>query len=163
MTESLSEFVHRHIGPKPDDVRTMLDVIGLSSMEELIEQVVPEGIRHSDQLARLGQGLSEAQALREVRHIASLNSVKRSALGQGYYDCHVPSVIQRNVFENPAWYTAYTPYQPEIAQGRLMKPRLRRKLWQWPIVHCEPNGQRYSLLTIAINKPSMSCAPGQSH
>jgi len=112
----------------------MLSVIGVSSIDELVNQVVPDEIQNSDQLSRLGQGLSEAEALREIRDIASLNTVKKSALGQGYYDCHVPSVIQRNVFENPAWYTAYTPYQPEIAQGRL------EVLFNYQTLICELTG-----------------------
>ncbi len=119
MRVSKSDFVGRHIGPRQSDVQIMLKTLGLDSVEELIKQVVPEGIRHSDKLATLGEGVSEAGALAEIREMASKNIVKRSALGQGYYDCHLPSVIQRNVFESPAWYTAYTPYQPEIAQGRL--------------------------------------------
>ena len=114
----LSEFVARHIGPREADISRMLDTLGVSSVDELIDKVIPEGIRLRDELA-LDTGLSEAAALAEIREIASMNEVKRSALGQGYNDCYLPSVIARNVFENPAWYTAYTPYQPEIAQGRL--------------------------------------------
>ena len=114
----LSEFVARHIGPREADISRMLDTLGVSSVDELIDKVIPEGIRLRDELA-LDTGLSEAAALAEIREIASMNEVKRSALGQGYNDCYLPSVIARNVLENPAWYTAYTPYQPEIAQGRL--------------------------------------------
>jgi len=119
MSQFVSDFVGRHIGPRENDVQIMLNTLGLSSVEELITQVVPEGIRDSERLSAIGEGASEAAALAEIRAMANKNIVKRSALGQGYYDCHLPSVIQRNVFENPAWYTAYTPYQPEIAQGRL--------------------------------------------
>ena len=119
MSQFVSDFVGRHIGPREKDVQIMLNTLGLSSVEELITQVVPEGIRDSERLSAIGDGASEAAALAEIRAMANKNIVKRSALGQGYYDCHLPSVIQRNVFENPAWYTAYTPYQPEIAQGRL--------------------------------------------
>lgn len=119
MSQFVSDFVGRHIGPRENDVQIMLNTLGLSSVEELITQVVPEGIRDSERLSAIGDGASEAAALAEIRAMANKNIVKRSALGQGYYDCHLPSVIQRNVFENPAWYTAYTPYQPEIAQGRL--------------------------------------------
>ncbi|MFT6301980.1 MAG: glycine dehydrogenase [Granulosicoccus sp.] len=119
MNNPVSEFVSRHIGPRRNDVDLMLGTLGIETLESLIDQVVPAGIRQSEKLANLGSGLSEAEALSEIRQLASLNIVNRSALGQGYYDCFLPSVIQRNVFENPAWYTAYTPYQPEIAQGRL--------------------------------------------
>ena len=119
MSSQLSEFVSRHIGLRQSEVDHMLGTLGLDSVDSLIDQVVPKGIRQSEKLTSLGDGLSEAQALSEIRKLASLNVVNRSALGQGYYDCYLPSVIQRNVFENPAWYTAYTPYQPEIAQGRL--------------------------------------------
>jgi len=120
MTEQTasSEFVARHIGPRDADITHMLETLGLTSIDELIEKVIPAGIHFRDELD-LSDGLSEANALAEIREIASMNTVVRTALGQGYHDCYMPSVIARNVFENPAWYTAYTPYQPEIAQGRL--------------------------------------------
>ena len=116
--DALSDFVARHVGPSDADRRTMLDALGLDSLDALIDRVVPDGIRARDPL-ELPAGTDEATALDELRAIASENTVARSLLGQGYHDCHVPSVIRRNVFENPSWYTAYTPYQPEIAQGRL--------------------------------------------
>jgi len=111
-------FAARHVGPREADVRAMLERLGLESLDALIEEVVPASIREDAPLA-LAAGVSEAEALAELRAIADRNVVVRSLLGQGYHDCHVPAVIQRNVFENPGWYTAYTPYQPEIAQGRL--------------------------------------------
>jgi len=113
-----SDFISRHIGPSPEEQQRMLKLLGVSSMEELIESVVPQSIR-SESVLDLAAGISEPQALAELQRLASRNVVKRSLIGQGYYDCHTPSVIQRNVLENPAWYTAYTPYQPEISQGRL--------------------------------------------
>lgn len=96
----------------------MLERLGLDSLQSLVEEVVPESIRDDEPL-ELEPGISEAAALREIAHLAGRNRIVRTLLGQGYHDCHVPPVIQRNVLENPGWYTAYTPYQPEIAQGRL--------------------------------------------
>ena len=113
-----SEFVHRHIGPRADDVRLMLEALNEQSLETFIDDVVPESIRSSQPL-NLRAGIGEAEALAELQAIAGRNRVVKSLLGQGYYGCLLPSVIVRNVLEAPGWYTAYTPYQPEIAQGRL--------------------------------------------
>ena len=113
-----NEFAGRHIGPSAADVTEMLAVIGAASIDELIEQTVPGAIRRRVPLD-LGPALSEAQALAKVRSVASRNKVMTSLIGQGYYGTLLPAVIRRNVFENPAWYTAYTPYQSEISQGRL--------------------------------------------
>jgi glycine cleavage system P protein (glycine dehydrogenase) len=113
-----SEFVGRHIGPSPGDLETMLAVIGVHSIEELIAQTLPESIRLKRSLA-LPEGLSESETLAKLRAIASQNEVFTSLIGMGYHGTITPPVIQRNVLENPAWYTAYTPYQPEISQGRL--------------------------------------------
>ena len=113
-----SDFVRRHIGPSNADQKAMLESIGLTDLHALIEEVIPDNILNTDRLA-LDAGLNEAQALEELAAIAAKNVVNKSLLGQGYYSCHLPSVIKRNVLENPSWYTAYTPYQPEIAQGRL--------------------------------------------
>ena len=96
----------------------MLAVLGLDSLEELVQRAVPESIRFSGTLD-LPEPLTEEQLLREARDLAGANVPARSCLGMGYYDCHTPAVILRNILENPGWYTAYTPYQPEIAQGRL--------------------------------------------
>ena len=113
-----SDFVHRHIGPSPTDVANMLETIGVSSMDELIEQAVPKAIRQRVPLD-LGPALSEADVLQRLRGMASGNKILTSLIGQGYYGTILPPVIQRNILENPAWYTPYTPYQPEISQGRL--------------------------------------------
>ena len=113
-----SDFVRRHIGPSNADQETMLESLGLADMQALIQEVVPDNILNNDRLA-IDAGLNEADALEELAAIAAKNVVNKSLLGQGYYGCHMPAVIKRNVFENPSWYTAYTPYQPEIAQGRL--------------------------------------------
>jgi len=118
MSSSQSPFVSRHIGPRPDEIEKMLDVLGFGSLDELSAAVVPSGIAESSPM-KLQPGLSEEEALEELRSIASKNKVIKSFIGAGYYNTHTPKVLQRNVLENPAWYTAYTPYQPEISQGRL--------------------------------------------
>ncbi len=111
-------FSSRHIGPGEAEVREMLAALGLGSLDELVERAVPESIRFSGEL-ELPQPLSEEKLLRQARDIAGANRPARSYIGMGYYDCHTPAVILRNILENPGWYTAYTPYQPEISQGRL--------------------------------------------
>jgi glycine dehydrogenase len=116
--EPAAEFASRHIGPDADDERHMLSVIGAASRRALIEAVVPASIARSRPMA-LPAPLSEAQALAELRALAARNQVLKSYIGQGYHGTHTPAVILRNVLENPAWYTAYTPYQAEISQGRL--------------------------------------------
>ncbi|ANN65322.1 aminomethyl-transferring glycine dehydrogenase [Bordetella bronchialis] len=113
-----TDFIPRHIGPSDADQAAMLRVLGVSSLDELIGQVVPPRIRTNAPLA-LPPARSEPDVLAELRDIASGNQVYRSYIGQGYYGTHTPNVILRNILENPAWYTAYTPYQPEISQGRL--------------------------------------------
>src|SRR5919202_3297901 len=111
-------FIPRHIGPTDDDAQAMLETLGFDSLDDLIDATVPEEIRLRRPLA-LGEGQSETAALRAFRKIASRNLVYRPFIGMGYNTCLVPPVIQRNVLENPGWYTAYTPYQAEISQGRL--------------------------------------------
>lgn len=113
-----NEFTGRHIGPNEQEVKEMLQTIGVSSVDELIEKTVPSSIRTKEPL-KAGGPVSEFQYLNELRETASMNSVYKSYIGQGYYGTIVPSVILRNLFENPGWYTQYTPYQAEIAQGRL--------------------------------------------
>ncbi|HEY5664172.1 MAG TPA: aminomethyl-transferring glycine dehydrogenase [Ilumatobacter sp.] len=112
------EFVGRHIGPRPEDLGAMLAVIGVSSVAELIDQTVPPAIRLDDELALPGPR-SERDVVAELRALAAQNRPMISLIGQGYHGTITPPVIRRNVLENPAWYTAYTPYQPEISQGRL--------------------------------------------
>ena len=111
-------FVRRHVGPTAAEVATMLDALGYDSLDALIDQAVPPAIRMQRPLA-LGPERGEHELLDELRTIASKNRVLRSYIGMGYHDCITPPVIQRNILENPGWYTAYTPYQAEIAQGRL--------------------------------------------
>ncbi|MCA8865176.1 MULTISPECIES: aminomethyl-transferring glycine dehydrogenase [unclassified Halomonas] len=111
-------FIKRHNGPSQDDVATMLKALNMQHMEDLIEQTVPSDIRLGRELA-LDEPRSESEALEYLAQLARQNRVTKSYIGQGYYGTHMPAVIQRNVLENPGWYTAYTPYQPEISQGRL--------------------------------------------
>ena len=113
-----TEFVRRHIGPTADEQRHMLEQLGLGSIEALIEQVVPASILSQEPLA-LDLSCTEQSALATLKTIAATNQQYKSFIGQGYYNTYTPSVILRNLLENPAWYTAYTPYQPEISQGRL--------------------------------------------
>ncbi|HEX5724239.1 MAG TPA: aminomethyl-transferring glycine dehydrogenase [Longimicrobiaceae bacterium] len=111
-------FVRRHVGPDEGEVRRMLDALGYPSLDALIDDTVPASIRLRRPLA-LGPERSEYELLNELRAVMGKNRVCRSFIGMGYHDCIVPPVIQRNVLENPGWYTQYTPYQAEIAQGRL--------------------------------------------
>lgn len=111
-------FERRHIGPSPDDINQMLSLMGFDSLEALISATVPAAIRMQRSL-HLESAKSEYEMLQELREIAQENQVYRSFIGMGYYNCITPPVIQRNILENPGWYTQYTPYQPEIAQGRL--------------------------------------------
>jgi len=114
----LNSFARRHIGPSEAEVAKMLNELGFESLDLLINAAVPKNIRLDRQL-KLPEAKSEAEALAELRAISRKNKVARSFIGAGYHDCITPPVIQRNILENPGWYTAYTPYQAEIAQGRL--------------------------------------------
>ncbi|MEJ8856727.1 aminomethyl-transferring glycine dehydrogenase [Variovorax robiniae] len=116
--ENAEEFVARHIGIEPADEAHMLPVIGHATRAELIDGIVPPAIRRSAPMD-LPPAITEAAALAELKAIASKNKVARNFIGQGYYGTHTPGVILRNILENPAWYTAYTPYQAEISQGRM--------------------------------------------
>ncbi|QFP77750.1 aminomethyl-transferring glycine dehydrogenase [Deinococcus sp. AJ005] len=124
MTRPLSEllntndFTRRHIGPSEQEQAQMLDALGLSSLDELIETTLPEAIQFHGELTA-GPGVTEAQALADLKAVAQKNKVFRSYIGMGYAGTHTPGVIGRNMLENPGWYTAYTPYQAEISQGRL--------------------------------------------
>src|SRR5690554_7602483 len=111
-------FVSRHIGPNDDEIAQMLRVVGHDSLDAMTDAIVPGSIRSAGALA-LPPPMTEVDALAKIRAIADRNTVYRSFIGQGYYATHVPKVILRNVLENPAWYTAYTPYQAEISQGRM--------------------------------------------
>ncbi|MCU1429773.1 MAG: Glycine dehydrogenase (decarboxylating) [Actinomycetia bacterium] len=116
--DTTGEFAGRHIGPRADEQAEMLAALGLSSLDELVERTVPRQIRDREPLA-VGGPLTEAEALERLRGLAGANERYTSLIGLGYHDTITPPVIRRNVLESPAWYTAYTPYQPEISQGRL--------------------------------------------
>lgn len=111
-------FKDRHIGPDSSEIQEMLNTIDAKSIDQLMDETVPEGIRLKNSI-NLAEGVGEPEMLEQIREKAQKNEVYKSFIGQGYYDTHTPGVIKRNVLENPGWYTAYTPYQPEIAQGRL--------------------------------------------
>jgi len=116
--EQTQDFIRRHIGPSEAQTKAMLADIGAESIDALIDEIVPSDIRLAD-LPAIGDSKTEVQALADLKAIANLNKVNTSYIGLGYYPTLTPNVILRNVLENPGWYTAYTPYQPEIAQGRL--------------------------------------------
>ncbi len=116
--EQTEDFIRRHIGPDEAQTQAMLKDIGVDSVDALIDEIVPKDIRLSD-LPAIEESKTEVQALADLKEIARKNKVNTSYIGLGYYGTHTPNVILRNVLENPGWYTAYTPYQPEIAQGRL--------------------------------------------
>ncbi|MDR4461510.1 MAG: aminomethyl-transferring glycine dehydrogenase [Nitrospirales bacterium] len=114
----MTTFAHRHIGSSEGQIQEMLGALGLSSLDALVQSTVPQDIRLARSL-NLPPAQSEEEVLAELRHMSARNQIYRSFLGMGYYNCLTPPVIERNILENPAWYTQYTPYQAEIAQGRL--------------------------------------------
>ncbi len=115
---SHDRFIDRHLGPRPADIAAMLSALGADSLDDLIDEVIPQAIRSPSPLS-LPPALTERDALAALAELAGRNELRRSYLGMGYADCITPPVILRNILENPGWYTAYTPYQAEIAQGRL--------------------------------------------
>lgn len=115
---AIEKFVSRHIGPRDVDVEAMLETVGAPSLDALIDETIPEDIRLKEPL-NLPKALSESEFFAKIRGVAAKNKLFRSFIGQGYYDTNTPAVIQRNVLENPGWYTSYTPYQAEVSQGRL--------------------------------------------
>ncbi|RYE62359.1 MAG: glycine dehydrogenase (aminomethyl-transferring), partial [Oxalobacteraceae bacterium] len=119
--EARDSFIPRHIGPSDADQAAMLSALGYETRAALIDAVVPANIRRKDKidLGQFAEPRTEEEALATLKGLASKNKVLKSLIGQGYYGTFTPKVILRNIFENPAWYTAYTPYQPEISQGRL--------------------------------------------
>jgi glycine dehydrogenase len=116
--EPLDTFARRHLGSSTEDVSAMLDSLGIENLDELVDRALPPDIRLQEPLD-LPTAASESETLAELRRIASRNRVFRSFIGQGYYPTLTPTVILRNILENPGWYTQYTPYQAEISQGRL--------------------------------------------
>lgn len=115
---AFDSFQNRHIGPRNEEIREMLNTIGISSMDELIKKTIPDSIRLKETL-KMDEGISEYEYFSEIRSIASKNKLYKTYIGLGYYGTILPAVIQRNILENPVWYTSYTPYQAEISQGRL--------------------------------------------
>ncbi|MCH8177780.1 MAG: glycine dehydrogenase (aminomethyl-transferring), partial [Proteobacteria bacterium] len=113
-----NDFIRRHIGPGPVDESAMLTELGMKSLDELVDKVVPASIQRKKPLA-VKTSRSERQVLDQLYLISTRNQLYKSFIGMGYYDCITPPVVLRNVLESPGWYTAYTPYQPEISQGRL--------------------------------------------
>jgi len=128
-------FINRHLGLSDIDEQKMLSKLGFNNIDQFINQVIPEDIQLKDKSSEiLPQGCSEIEALNELEEIAKKNTKMRSLIGLGYYDNHMPKVIQRHVLENPRWYTSYTPYQAEIAQGRL------EALFNFQTIVCELTG-----------------------
>src|SRR5688500_15731726 len=113
-----NEFTRRHLGPAESDTGRMLKKIGVTSLDELIDQTVPPNIRMNQDLD-IPSAMNEHEYLKHIKSISLKNKLFANYIGQGYYDTITPSVILRNIFENPGWYTQYTPYQAEISQGRL--------------------------------------------
>ena len=116
--DTTKEFIYRHIGPSQKDQLKILDYIKSKSLDHLIKDTVPEKILLKDEL-KINDSLSESEALKKLKSISLKNETFRNFIGMGYYNCFTPHVILRNILENPGWYTSYTPYQPEVAQGRL--------------------------------------------
>ena len=112
------QFRFRHIGPDATEQKDMLDYLGIASLSDLMEKALPDAIKFEGD-SKLPDAISEDDALERLREIGSKNRITQSFIGLGYYGTRTPGVIKRNVLENPSWYTAYTPYQPEISQGRL--------------------------------------------
>ena len=112
------EFIYRHIGPSELEQKSMLKEVGYNSLDDLMKNTVPEKILLKDEL-KIEEPLSENDALKKLKTISKQNKIFRNFIGMGYYNTFTPNVILRNILENPGWYTSYTPYQPEVAQGRL--------------------------------------------
>ena len=115
----MSEFHSKHIGPTSKEVTEMLSSLGCNSLDELLEKIVPKNILDIDGESIGNENFSENDILKYVKKLGSQNQIFRSLIGQGYYDTITPNVVLRNILESPGWYTQYTPYQPEISQGRL--------------------------------------------
>src|SRR5256886_9867997 len=161
-------FVTRHIGPSPDETRAMLETLGYESLDAFIDAVVPADIRLRRPLA-LPPGRTEREVLQALRGLAAQNQLFRSYIGMGYYHTFTPQVIPRNIVENPGWYTAYTPYQPEVAPGRLEALLNFRSmvsdLTALPITNAslldEATAAAEAMhLTEAVARPASAVAPG---
>ena len=118
MKDRLRNFSKRHIGPDVNEISQMLNTLGYKDVNSFLNDLVPSSIIDLNSI-NLPDPIDEASALQSLKEISRKNKVFKTFIGQGFYSCHVPAVIKRNVFEDPRWYTSYTPYQPEISQGRL--------------------------------------------
>ncbi len=118
MNNTLNKFLSRHIGPQDKDIKSMLDYLGFDSLNDLVQSVIPDNILSQYQ-SKIPQALSETEAIDQLGKYSKNNNIFKSLIGMGYYGTITPSVIRRNILENPGWYTQYTPYQAEISQGRL--------------------------------------------
>ncbi len=118
INDNTKEFIRRHIGPSDEDMDKMLKMVGANSLDDLIKKTVPEDILLKDKL-KIGDPTSEHESMKQVKVISEKNRLYKNYIGMGYYNTYMPNVILRNIYCNPGWYTAYTPYQPEVAQGRL--------------------------------------------
>ena len=116
--DTSKEFIKRHIGPSKTEQKKILDYINAFSLEQLMKDTVPNDILLKEDL-KIDNSLSESEALKKLKLISKKNETFRNFIGMGYYNCFTPNVVIRNILENPGWYTSYTPYQPEVAQGRL--------------------------------------------
>src|SRR6056300_67913 len=116
--DNSKEFIYRHIGPSEKEQQKMLEAVGYKTLGNLMDNTVPEKILLKEEL-KIDEPLSENDALKKLKSISKQNEIFRNFIGMGYYNSFTPNVILRNILENPGWYTSYTPYQPEVAQGRL--------------------------------------------
>ena len=140
------KFAFRHIGPKEEEISKMLTALEVDSIEELLSQTLPEEIRLKKPLA-LREGITEYRFLNELRALSDQNQLFETYIGLGYHPTVTPAVIQRNILENPGWYTAYTPYQAEIAQGRL------EALFNFQSMVCDLTGMELANASLLPNQP----------
>ncbi len=153
---SAAPFARRHIGPSPEDIEKMARIVGAESLDDLIDQTVPESIRLRTSL-NLPAARSEEAALRDLREIMERNELRQSLIGMGYANCHTPAVIRRNILENPGWYTAYTPYQAEIAQGRM------EALLNFQTMVCDLTGMEISNASLLDESTAAAEAMAMAH
>jgi len=146
-------FESRHIGPRPDEINTMLNSLGLENLSQLIDETIPKNIQLKKSL-KLPNGISENSFLKHIKELGEKNKIFQTYIGLGYNPCITPAVIQRNILENPGWYTTYTPYQAEISQGRL------EALFNFQTVVCDLTGM--DLANASLLDESTSAAEGMT-
>lgn len=149
MLEKHHNFQYRHVGPTLDQQQEMLDFVGASSLTDLMAKALPEAIQYQGG-STLPDPISEDEALARLHEIAAKNRITQSFIGQGYFGTRTPGVIKRNVLENPSWYTAYTPYQPEISQGRL------EALINFQTVVTDLTGMKTANASMSMSQPRLS-------